>query len=171
MQSLPEGLALCLQAVAWIMSQQPSSSGYSQPQARTVFSTVLHSRSTSLTNQMPPLAPLHWPTHHCCPATAHGTSWAVLFTIWEATCHPPGLSLPRSAGRRGPSVLPMGGADPHGCPLTRHSPELTTAPCHQAVWRPQGKMDKKTPVLSGAQTGCSRNTGPRVDTRRRRLSA
>lgn len=87
-------------------------------------SSALHIRSNALTNQTAPLAPPPLPPHHDCPQTTPCTSWAVFSAIWEAIRHPPGPLVHRSAGRKGPTHLPVGGADPHGCPPTRHSLEL-----------------------------------------------
>lgn len=101
------------------------------------FSIALHIRCSSLTNQMPPLAPHHCPTIMTVPINPC-TSWTVLCHVGGHLLSPGLAHTPICRGKwphcpspspppRRPvttAVLPMRGADPHGCSPTRHSLRL-----------------------------------------------
>lgn len=101
------------------------------------FSTALLIRVNSLINKTPPLALTTAP--HIITAPKQPAVPAGLFSaIWEAICHPLGLSRAPVSRDKRPPVLPVGGADPHGCPPTSPSPACqrpaSGEPNHPARW-------------------------------------
>lgn len=88
------------------------------------LSSALRIRPNSLTNQTAPLAPHHCLPHHDSPQTTPAPAGLCSLPSGKPSAIPPALLCTCVQGEKTPTNLPIGVADPRGCPPTRHSFEL-----------------------------------------------